>query len=156
IFERTNGVASLNSPPVTASRAGLKLRGSSSFSFVKKSYALETWEEVDEDPRNLSLLGMPAESDWVLYSPDFSQFDASLIHNSFMYELANQSGYYASRTRFVEVFLNTTGASLSTAHYAGLFLLIEKVKRGKERVDFERLSEDGQSGGWMLSIDRMD
>jgi hypothetical protein len=132
------------------------LRGSSSFDFIKKSYALETWEEGYDVERDVSLLGMPAESDWVLYSPDFTQYDSSLIHNSFIYELSNQSGYYAARTRFVEVFINTTGASLGTEHYAGFFLLTEKVKRGKNRVDFEPMSADGSQGGWMLNVDRMD
>src|ERR1041385_8012472 len=76
IFDRTNGTASFTNPPVLASRAGLKLRGSSSFNFVKKSYALETWGELNEQARDLSLLGLPAESDWVLYGPS-PEYDRS-------------------------------------------------------------------------------
>jgi hypothetical protein len=110
----------------------------------------------------MSLLRMPAESEWALYGPSWknpapgSDYDAALIHNSFIYELANVSGYYAPRTRFVELFLNTTGGPVTLAHYAGLFILMEKVKRDGGRVDFPALSTNGTSGGWMLSVDRMD
>lgn len=156
ILDAPDGDTTLTSPILTASRAGVKQRGSSSFGFNRKSYAIETWTELDETPRELSLLGMPAESDWVLYAPDPSQFDAPLIHNSLIYQLARESGFDAPRTRFVEVFLKTGGDDLTMADHRGLCLFIEKPKRAKGRINFDRLNADGTAGGWLLSIDRMD
>lgn len=158
----TNGLTRFTNAAATTSRAGLRVRGSSAFNNTKKSYALETWGETDQADRDVALLGLPADSDWVLYGPSWkfpsgsADFDASLLHNAFIYELANRSGYYAPRTRFVEVFLNTNGGPVSLSNYAGLFLLTEKVKRGDDRVDFPALSADGATGGWMINSDRMD
>ncbi|MHA3772454.1 CotH kinase family protein [Verrucomicrobiota bacterium sgz303538] len=156
IFKAATGSSSFASPAVTNTRAGLRLRGSSSFNFARKSYSLETWSELDEEGRDEALLGLPADSDWVLYGPDPGQFDDVLIHNSFIYELARQSGFNAPRTKFVEVFLNTSGGDITMANSLGLYLLVEKPKRGKQRVSFDPLNADGTAGGWMISVDRMD
>lgn len=157
ILDAASGVTSFSSPVVTTTRAGLRRRGSSSYNFPRKSYSVETWAEFDEQDRNVSLLGMPAESDWVLYAPNpGQQYDDPLIHNSLIYELARQAGYNAPRTRFVEVFLNTGGGDLSSSQNLGLYLLIEKVKRDTNRVDFPLMNADGSAGGWMINCDRMD
>ena len=48
-------------------RIGIERRGSSSQTMLnKKPYALETREDDDITNRNVSLLGMPEENDWVL------------------------------------------------------------------------------------------
>ena len=156
ILDAAAGNNSFTSPVVASSRAGIKLRGSSSFSFPRKSYTLETWGELDEKGRDLPLLGMPADNDWALYAPNPTQFDDVLIHNSITYELARQSGYNAPRTRFVEVFLNTGGGDITMANSLGLYLLVEKPKRATNRVDFKHLNADGTAGGWMINVDRMD
>ncbi|MBN2508141.1 MAG: lamin tail domain-containing protein [Verrucomicrobia bacterium] len=156
LFDRAHGWAAFTNPPAAASRAGVRLHGTSSFSFVRKSYKLETWTETDEEGRDVPLLGMPADNDWVLYAPSPSNFDASLLHNAFIYELASQSGYPAPRWRFVEVFLNTNGTDLAASHNLGLYLLVEKIKRARDRVAFEPFATNGTRGGWMINSDRMD
>ena len=157
ILDEAAGSTAMTSPVVESSRTGLRQRGSSSFTFARKSYALETWTELNEEPHEQSLLGLSPESDWVLYAPDSaSNFDVPLIHNSLIYELARQSGFDAPRFRFVEVFLNTAGGDVTMADHKGLYLLVEKPKRANGRVNFNRLNADGTAGGWMLSIDRMD
>lgn len=155
VLDAAEGPTALSSPVVQRSRAGLKVRGSSSFTFAEKSYSLETWGERDGVGRDLALLGMPEDSSWVLYGPDPAQFDNTLIHNSVAYALARLGGFPAPRYRFVELFLNG-GGDLSLADHRGLALLLEKPSRGKERVDFAALSPDGRRGGWMVGIDRMD
>jgi hypothetical protein len=121
----------------------VRLHGTSSYSFPRKSYTLETWGETDDNGRDVALLGMPADNDWVLYAPSPANYNASFIHNSFIYELAAQSGYPASRVRFVEVFLNTNGTDLALSHNLGLYILLEKVKRAKDRVDCEPFATNG-------------
>jgi hypothetical protein len=61
---------------------------------------------------------MPAESDWILYAP--WTIDTAMIRNPFIYEVSNEAGRYAVRTRYVEVFLNTGGGSISDSDYFGV------------------------------------
>ena len=50
-------------------RIGIERRGSSSQTMLnKKPYALETREDDNVTNRNVSILGMPEENDWVLNS----------------------------------------------------------------------------------------
>ena len=162
IFDRgESGQASPSDPATLVSYAGLRVRGSSSASLPKKSFSLETWQDGEQEQTDdIAPFDMPAESDWVLYAPTESfsgnRFDRPLLHNSFIYELSNQIGRYASRTQFVELFLNTGGGDLSMADYAGLYIFMERRKRDRGRIDFDPLSADAQSGGWMLNVDRMD
>ena len=80
----------------------IEIRGSSSQMFPKKQYALET-QDIDGENLNVSILGMPAENDWILYAP---YSDKSLLRNFLVYELARNMGRYASRTRFCELVIN--------------------------------------------------
>ncbi len=139
-------------------RAGYKVRGSSSTGFAKKSWAIEAWNEANEN-KNIRPLGMPSESDWIL-SGRYT-FDRALMRNPLIYELSNQVGRYAVRTRFVEVYLNTNGGDLNSSDYHGVYTLMEKISRDADRVDVERLpdgvsTEPGINGGYILKIDRAD
>jgi hypothetical protein len=106
----------------------------------------------------VEVLGLEADSDWVLYGPHTQ--DDSLIRNAFMYGLSNQVGRYAVRTRFCEVFVSE-GATLGSADYVGLYVLMEKITLGEHRVDVEELTPDiveepEISGGYIFKIDRLD
>jgi hypothetical protein len=111
-----------NNDYVYEGRAGIHVRGNTSRDFDKKSYALETWDANDED-LNVSLLGLPAEEDWVLQGP-FS--DKTLIRNHLIYTLSRDIGRYAARTRFVELEINS--------EYRGVYVLMEKIKRDDARM----------------------
>jgi hypothetical protein len=141
-----------------AGTGGLRRRGSSTAGIAKGSYKLETWGlnslDIDDD---VSLLGMPADSDWVLYSP--YDFDRSLIHEPFIYGLSNDLGSYASRTRYIEVYNNENGGAIDSGDYWGVYILQEKIKRHPDRVDVAELSptdnaEPEITGGYVWSIDR--
>lgn len=158
IYEPLAGRASLTNAPHLMSRAGMKRRGSSTGGQPKPNLAVEAWDEMDRD-RDIEPLGFPAEADWVLYAP--LGFDPSLMHNPLMFELSNQAGRYATRTRFVEVFLNTGGDSVSQSDYAGVYVFMEKIDREGDRVDVDRLLPEQSllpeiSGGYVLKIDRAD
>ena len=160
LHEPIRGRSSLKNPPHLTTRAGVKRRGSSSFDQLKPNYAVEFWNERDQD-RDLSFLGMPAESDWVFHAP--YNFDPALFRNPLAFELSRQLDRYASRYRFVEVFTDaqTTGALNMSTHYAGVYNILEKIKRGPDRVDVDELrpgdlSEPELSGGYMLKVDRFD
>jgi hypothetical protein len=158
LFEPGESRSGFGKAPTLATRSGIKVRGSSTAGRPKPSLSLEAWNEYDQN-KNIAPLGMPSESDWVLWGP--YNFDLSLMHNPFIYELSNQIGRYAVRTRFVEVFLNVDGGALTDNDYYGVYALMEKISRDEDRVDVERIfpehdRDPGLSGGYIFKIDRPD
>ncbi len=127
--------------------AGIEIHGQSSQSFPKKSYGIETRDQQGEDLK-VSLLGMPAESDWILHAP---YSDKSLLRNALTYHLGARLGEWQPRFRFCEVYLNGS--------YIGIYQLTEKIKRDKDRVNITKMnpddkSGDGVTGGYILKVDK--
>lgn len=131
-------------------RIGIELRGSSSQAlFPKKGFAFET-RQADGSNNNVSIVGLPEENDWVLHGP---YSDKTLMRNALAYELAGWVMDYAPRWRFCEVILN--------GQYWGVYLLTEKIKRDKNRVDISKLTPDETNGddvtgGYILKFDKSD
>ena len=158
IIEPSDGRGRFKDPLTVVSQVGIKTRGSSTGGRSKSSLSMEMQDEFGQD-KNLSLIGMPNESDWVLWGP--YNFDLTLMHNPFIFELSRQIGRYAPRTRFVELYMNTGGGALSTADYFGVYALMEKIDRDSDRVDVEKIFSEHKSspevsGGYILKIDRAD
>ena len=135
----------------------LKPRGFSSLRYPKRSYTVETLDAAGEEA-DVSLLGMPAESDWVLYAP---YPDKTLMRDVLAYELNRDLGHYAARTRFVEVFVDDSAARLGRAHYVGLYVLEEKVKISPQRVRMQKMkpsdrSEPRITGGYLFKKDHLE
>lgn len=128
---------------------GIEIRGSSSQSFEKKNYAVET-RKPDGSNNNVSLFGFPEENDWVLHGP---YSDKSLMRNAIAYTLAGWTMDYAPRVQFCEVVIN--------GQYEGVYLFTEKIKRDKNRVDVAELNPDENqgddlTGGYILKFDKWD
>jgi hypothetical protein len=135
-------------------RVVMNIRGRASLRYPKRSYTLRTIDE-DDSYKKVSLLGLPADSDWVLYAP---YPDKTFIRDVLAYELSNQMGHYASRTKFVEVFVNESTNRLNKMTYMGVYVLEEKIRRGKDRVDVEKLGPEDNSepkitGGYIFKKD---
>ena len=130
-------------------RIGIEMRGSSSQTMLnKKPYALETHENDDISNRNVSLLGMPAENDWVLNS---LAFDQTGMRDVLAYELSNRLGQYASRSVYCEVVIN--------GDYKGLYAFMEKIKPDDDRVNIEKMDETCNqypevTGGYITKADK--
>jgi len=157
LFAPTAGTTSLTSAPALHSRLGMRVRGSSSAGSqpaLKQNLSVETWGKFDENSANIAPLGLPGESDWVLYAP--YNYDRALVRNAVAFELMRRTGHWAPGTRFVEVFTNTGGGEVTMADFAGVFVLMENIKADNDRVDLKDLSDDGATGGWMVQSDRMD
>ena len=127
----------------------IERRGESAQMFPKKSYSLETQDSLGEN-RNVSLMGLPEENDWILYAP---YSDKTLIKNVLTYKLARDMGRYATRTQYCELFINGS--------YQGLYVLMEKIKQDKNRVDISKLRPediegDQLTGGYVLRVDKVD
>ncbi|MYA71323.1 hypothetical protein F4141_12745 [Candidatus Poribacteria bacterium] len=154
IHDESGGRNTLNSQHIDfEGKIGIEFRGKTSLGFPKKQYGVEIQDDEGND-KDASLLQLPAESDWVLNGP---YWDKTLMRNYLAYEFSNRIGRYASRTKFVEVFLNERGdATIGDKHYVGVYLLIEKIKRGKDRVDIKSLKPANITGGYILKIDKTD
>ena len=150
IVDNGPGVRNAVTDPPTGydGHIGIEVRGSSSqFFFPKKQYGFETRDASGEDDAAV-LLGLPEESDWILYAP---YTDKSLMRDVLAYRLGRATGHYAPRTRYCEVVLN--------GEYQGIYVLVEKIKRDSERVAVDRLratdvAGDELTGGYILQIDR--
>jgi hypothetical protein len=74
-----------------------------------------------------------------------------MIRNYLSFNLARLIGEYASRTIFCEVMIN--------GDYKGLYLLLEKIKPGRNRVDIHEIGPDDNSypditGGYITKSDK--
>lgn len=163
VFEPVNGRTSLTNPPTLVARGGFNIRGSSTAGLPQYNLALELWDEYNQD-LELELLGLPAESDWVLYAQN--TYDPSCLHNPLMHQVSRDVGRYSPRTRFAEVLLNIGGGTVVYAapaggNYFGLYTIEEKIKRDNNRVDIAKLEPEittapAVTGGYLLKIDRAD
>ena len=130
-------------------KIGIEIRGHSSQMFPKKQYGIELRDDAGNDVK-AALLGMPEESDWIL-NANYS--DKSLLRNVIAYKLGNDLGRYATRTKFCEVVINN--------QYMGIYILQEKIKRDKNRVNIKKIETtdiagDALTGGYIIHIDRID
>ena len=129
-------------------RISIEIRGSSSASlFPKKGYGFET-QLADGSNNNIELLGLPSENDWVLHGP---YSDKTLMRNALAYIFAGEIMAYAPRVRHLEMVIN--------GEYRGVYLLTEKIKRDKDRVDISKLkpedmSGDQLTGGFIIKVDK--
>ncbi len=159
VYEPIDGITSLGRAPVLSARVGIGARGSSTLGNAKVNLNLELRDEFDADDKR-QLLGLPGDSDWVLYAPN--DFEPVLVHNPFIYQLSRDMGRYASRTRFVELFLVSDTANATVRYpttYYGVYVLEERVRRSKDRVDIDKLEPENLTapsvtGGYILKVDR--
>lgn len=138
-------------------RAAVKGRGYTSLRYPKRSFGLET-RTASGEALEAGLLGLPKDADWILYAP---YPDKTLLRDVLAYELSNKLGRYASRTRFVEVFVNDGAGRLDRSNYAGVYVLEEKVKRAPHRVAIQKLSPEDKAepaitGGYIFKKDHLE
>jgi hypothetical protein len=128
-------------------KIGIEIRGQSSQMFPMKSYSIELRDSNNED-MDAPLFGLPKESDWVMYAP---YTDKTLMRNFLAYTMSNSLGHWASHCRYVEVVLN--------GQYVGVYVFMEKIKRGSGRANIFKPKRDDNSGdnvtgGYIFSIDK--
>ena len=128
---------------------GIEYRGASSQQFPKKPYGIELRDSSGVNSVSKTLLGMPAESDWVLNA---TYNDKTLIRETLTYDFYRKmSKYYASRFRYCELMLN--------GEYRGIYIVMERLKRDKNRVPITSIKKtditgDAVTGGYILKIDK--
>ncbi len=150
IISNGPGVRNQITDPFTedVGKIGIELRGSTSQVLSpKKPYGFETRDSTGAD-RDVSLFGLPKESDWILNAP---YSDKSLMRDALSYEFARRMGHWASHTRFCELMLN--------GEYQGVYVIQEKIKRDAGRVDLSKLNPtditgNALTGGYIIKIDK--
>tara|TARA_R100001143_G_scaffold63588_2_gene72796 strand:- start:47695 stop:50322 length:2628 start_codon:yes stop_codon:yes gene_type:complete len=146
----------LTSDNFIQSRMEINLRGSSSLSFPKNMFGFHLKDEEDGN-RSEELLGLPEEHNWILYAP---YTDYTLMRNVIAYQLSEDQGWYAPRTKFVELYRHTGNGRVTSAHYHGVYVLVERIKWDENRVDITQIEPDENSepeisGGYIIKKDRL-
>ena len=130
-------------------KIGIEIRGNYSASLPQLPYAFEL-QDVLGNSIDSSLIGMPAEHDWILIA---NYNDKSFARNILPFEMFDSMGHYATRTKLIDVVLN--------GQYQGIYLLCEQIKRDSNRVDISKLKPTDitgvdVTGGYILKIDYFD
>jgi len=131
---------------VYTGKAGIEIRGKYSASLPQKPYGFETRDSLGNN-LDVSLLGMPAENDWVLLA---NYNDKTFLRNVLAFDIFKKMGNYAPRMRFCEVVVNN--------EYQGIFLLGEKIKIDDGRVNIHNMTPfdnqgDEVTGGYIIKND---
>jgi hypothetical protein len=129
-------------------RINIEVRGSTSQAFDKKQYGFSTLKGDNITKNNISLLGLPADNDWIL---NCMIFDPSMMRNSLCFNLSRSIGQYSSRYVYCELILNGS--------YRGLYLLEEKIKAGPHRVNINKIKPSDNTypeitGGYITKADK--
>ena len=132
-----------DSSNIYSGNIGIEIRGASSAGYPQSPYGIETRDSVGSN-NNISILGMPAENDWVLLS---NYNDRSLIRNALAFKLFEDMGNYSVQASLCEVVIDSS--------YKGIYLLAEKIKRDNKRIAISKLTAtdttgDDLTGGYIL------
>ncbi|AFL98793.1 CotH protein [Desulfitobacterium dehalogenans ATCC 51507] len=141
----TGGLNNLKSEPDHVSPIAIKRRGNSSMLYQKAQYLIKLQTESGQD-NFLDLLDLGAECEWVLNG---SMADKSMMRNYLSYRLASQFMPFTPDSRYCEVVYHENGRY----YYEGVYLLIESIKQGEERV---AISESKSSDPYPSYIVRRD
>jgi len=168
VFEpKAGGRSSITNAPDLVTAGRFHRRGSSTLGFAKSSWSFEAWDEFSNH-KHVPLLGMPPDSDWVMYA--CNQYDLALVHNPLAFQLSRDVGRQAPRTRFVEVLLKRDGGQPTAINlpnfsaagdYFGIYVFMEKIKIGTNRVNIDKLRDEdvkapAVTGGYLWKIDHSD
>jgi hypothetical protein len=130
-------------------RIDIEIRGSSTQVLPKKQYGFTTRKADNISGNNVSLLGLPFESDWIFNGLGF---DPSLMRDYLSYNLSRMIGEYATRTVYCELIINGS--------YNGLYLLQEKMKAGNDRINVLKIGTGDNTfpnvtGGYITKTDKL-
>lgn len=129
--------------PTVESEMLIHVRGNTSRTFDKSSYAIRLITETGENNAQ-EIMGMDAHHEWVLYGP---YLDKSLIRNYMWYNIAGEIMDYAPNVRFCEVLLN--------GECQGVYLMVETITAGEDaRLELSVDKKDNTFSGYVLRLDR--
>ncbi|MCR5234578.1 MAG: CotH kinase family protein [Lachnospiraceae bacterium] len=138
----------LNDSPAYSGRISIKRRGNTSMSYEKAQWLVKLFDENGAE-QEANLLDMGASNEWVLNG---SMADKSMLRNYIAYSTASQLLNFTPDSRYCEVLIKD-GDTLS---YQGLYLMMENIRRGVNRVNISNYKETEAYNGYILKRDRFD
>ncbi len=145
IIDNDNNVNSLNDKAAFINDGKIKLRGMTSRGFLKRQYGIKLMKDGEELEE--SILGLDADEDYVLSN---SILDLSGIRNYLTMNIGGEIVEYTPDVRFCEVIFKD-GDSYT---YQGLYLMMEKIKKGKGHIEMEDYSEKDSKLNYAVCRDR--
>lgn len=127
---------------ILTTEGGIRVRGNSTSTLEKKPWDLKLNEKA-------SLMGMPKDKRWVLLA---NYWDRTNLRNDVGLEIARRTKgmLWNPRSQYVQLYMD--------GKYAGLYLLCEKIKSSKNRVNITEMDatatkEPEVTGGYILEFD---
>ncbi len=144
LIDHENGSNKAGDPADTTIVSTIRIRGNSSAFFRKKSYRIECYKQKGSaSEKNVSLIGMAAESDWVLHAP---YLDRSQMRNHFFYSVSREIMEWAPDSRYCELYVN--------GEYQGIYVLVEAIKESDNRIQLTDYSLQTGETPYILQSDR--
>ena len=138
IFKNKEIKASLTLPGGSPLPIVIRRRGKSSDKFPKKQYQFKFLDSEGKSVKK-SIFSFTKGKKWILNGP---YADRTLMRNTLAFKMArslknsNDKFWYAPRTKYVELTINK--------RYKGIYVLIEKIARGKTRVPIKKFSSTNE------------
>ncbi|MBM6904998.1 CotH kinase family protein [Collinsella tanakaei] len=142
LYAQEGQANSLSDQPALQTQAELRYRGHSSRLFDKKGYDITFTEEDRTTNKNLDVLGMGEDEDWILHGPFI---DKTLLRNYFVMNVVGQFMPYIPDVRFCELFVN--------GQYQGVYVLMETVKANPYRTDLTETDNNSEETSYIVRLD---
>ena len=148
VIDTKTGGNTLTDAPSYESIIKIKVKGHSSIQYDKQQYKIKALNPDGTD-NETSILGMGEGSEWIING---SMADKSMLRNYLGYRIASEIGgnNMAPDSRFCEVVFDKDGKLT----YQGVFLLMETVSRGDERVKVDSYDPTKSYSSYIVRRDR--
>ena len=157
------GRARLTDDAYFAHRVGYRRRGNPNYSCgrIKFYFNMEFRDRENKDDDE-EIFDFANHSDFAMWGP--YEVDGTFLRNPIAFWMSREVGQWAPRTQFLETFLHSPlqggQGALTMSSYWGVYVLMERNKRGGGRIDVNRLDvkdneEPDVTGGYILQRDRI-
>lgn len=146
IIDNENGINNINDSASIDSHMSIRLRGNSSLTFDKKQYFMKLINS-DGSENKQDILEMGVDHEWIL---NISFIDKSLLRNYMALNIAGDIMENTPDVRYCEVIIKNN----ETYTYEGVYLMMESIKRGEDRVNISKYDNDFTESPYILRRDR--
>ena len=148
VIDNESGLNRLTDTPAAESIMNIKRRGNNSMHYFKPQYLVKLLTSSGQN-NDIDLMGMGAEHEWVLNG---SMADKSMMRNYMAYRICSEVLEFTPDSHYCEVVTKTEDGYM----YQGVYLLIESIKQGENRVDIQDFSPSQPYNSFLLRRDRLD
>lgn len=148
LIDNENNINSVKDIPKLESKIKIRLRGNTSINYNKKQYFIKLIND-DGSENKQDIFGMGEEYEWIL---NISYIDKSLIRNYLALSLSSKIMENVPEARYCEVIIKNK----NNLEYKGLYLLMESIKRGDNRLSISKYDNKFTASSYILRRDRLD